>query len=441
MCVKLRLLTRDQINNYQHFSFYCSLFTQQANKLVYELPVNEDVLPWEVGDCGPELLNLGLPVLGGTAGASLGVLRLPLLIDMLSLSLNNTSGGGGGSSTSASSWTSEVGGGGGISSMEVERSREGGGRSEPLNTSWSDVLGAGWGIPDWSETIEGVCGNTSWSEALDEVRRNTLFSELTDEVRGVADFGGTGGGGGEALPRVFEEWDTPMLLLGSWVTPRFAKGGDGGGGGGDTLRVLLGCLNELLPRGLSSPPFCACSLSSLLSPCGCAGSPSIFLENDFRGKGGGSNTKLCSGTTASPASVSWVSSFTSCSSSRGCRLTLSMVKGFGSKVFGVAAPALCVEGGSGEMGSEIFCSNKNTKLALKSVRKIAAGGLWARDLSLHSSDTKHTSRKTRINFTLESYSFPFFQASENKFPIFFEGFLGSILLLLTEKLMLPVRSE
>lgn len=45
MCVKLRLLTRDQINNYQHFSFYCSLFTQQANKLVYELPVNEDVLP------------------------------------------------------------------------------------------------------------------------------------------------------------------------------------------------------------------------------------------------------------------------------------------------------------------------------------------------------------------------------------------------------------
>lgn len=85
------------ITNISHF------IAQQANKLVYELPVNEDVLPWEVGDCGPELLNLGLPVLGGTAGASLGVLRLPLLIDILSLSLNNTSGGGGGSSTSASS--------------------------------------------------------------------------------------------------------------------------------------------------------------------------------------------------------------------------------------------------------------------------------------------------------------------------------------------------
>lgn len=54
-------------------------------------------------DGGPELLNLGLPVLGGTAGGSLGVLRLPLLMDSLSLSLNNTSGGGGGSSTSASS--------------------------------------------------------------------------------------------------------------------------------------------------------------------------------------------------------------------------------------------------------------------------------------------------------------------------------------------------
>lgn len=89
--------------------------------------------------------------------------------------------------------------------MEVERSREGGGRSESPKNSWSDALEAGRGIPAWSETFTGDRGNTSWSEALDEVRRNTLLSELTDEVRGVADFGGTGGGGGEVLPRVFTE--------------------------------------------------------------------------------------------------------------------------------------------------------------------------------------------------------------------------------------------
>lgn len=58
------------------------------------------------GAGGPELPNLGFPVLGGTAGGPLPplvVLALPLLIDSLSLSLNKTSGGGGGSSTSASS--------------------------------------------------------------------------------------------------------------------------------------------------------------------------------------------------------------------------------------------------------------------------------------------------------------------------------------------------
>lgn len=61
-------------------------------------------------------------------------------------------------------------------------------------------------------------------------------------------------------------------------------------------------------------------------------------------------------------------------------------------MLGVADPALCPEGVSGETGSKLFASN------------------WL----------------------------PFFHASENKLPIFLEGFLGSILLRFTEKLMLPL---
>ena len=108
----------------------------------------------------------------------------------------------------------------------MERSREGGGRSKSLNTSWSEVLDAGRGIPpcseileegrgntSWSEAVDEIRGNTSWSETLDEVRWNTLWSELTDELRGVADLGGTGGGGGEPLTRACSARGTAVLLF------------------------------------------------------------------------------------------------------------------------------------------------------------------------------------------------------------------------------------
>ena len=87
----------------------------EMNLLIYGLPAKDEVLGWAGGTGGaggaggaggPELLNLGLPVLGGTAGGSpppLVVLLLPLPSDSLSLSLNSTSGGGGGRSTSKSS--------------------------------------------------------------------------------------------------------------------------------------------------------------------------------------------------------------------------------------------------------------------------------------------------------------------------------------------------
>ena len=77
------------------------------------------------------------------------------------------------------------------------------------------------------------------------------------------------------------------------------------------------------------------------------------MENDLRGNGGGSNTRLCCGTT-STGSVLGVSSF---SSSKVCMPMLSMLNGFGSRVLGVAAPALCPEGVSGEMGSGKLCGD------------------------------------------------------------------------------------
>ena len=43
--------------------------------------------------------------------------------------------------------------------------------------------------------------------------------------------------------------------------------------------------------------------------------------------------------------------------------------------------------------------------------------------------------------TIFSITVPFFQASENRLPIFLEGFLAWTLLLFTEKLMVPVRTE
>lgn len=94
----------------------------------------------------PELLSLGFPVLGGTAGGPpppLVVLLLPLPRDSLSFSLNSTSGGGGGRSTSASSGISPVGGGGGISCREVDSSRDGGRSSKSPKTSWSVDAGRG----------------------------------------------------------------------------------------------------------------------------------------------------------------------------------------------------------------------------------------------------------------------------------------------------------
>ena len=57
---------------------------------------------------------------------------------------------------------------------------------------------------------------------------------------------------------------------------------------------------------------------------------------------------------------------------------LSMVKGFGSRVLGVAAPALCVEGGSGEMGSGIFCVNTTVQFVLMQQEEL--------QLSLRASD-------------------------------------------------------
>lgn len=136
------------------------------------------------------------------------------------------------------------------------------------------------------------------------------------------------------------------------VTPRGSEGGEGGGGGGDSLRVLLDRFDELLCLVFISP-FCSSSLSSVLSSCGCTGSSSFFLENDLRGRGGGSSTRLCCGTT-STGSEPGVSSFSSASSCKGCMAWFSIVNGFGSKVLGVAAPALCPEGVSGEMGSGIL---------------------------------------------------------------------------------------
>lgn len=118
-----------------------------------------------------------------------------------------------------------MGGGGGISSREVERSREGGGRSKSPNTSWSDVLDEGrgntpcselfdaedGGKSSWSEVLVEIRGNTSWSEILDDVRGRSLWSELQDEVRGVADLGGTGGGGGELLLRACSVYGDVLL--------------------------------------------------------------------------------------------------------------------------------------------------------------------------------------------------------------------------------------
>lgn len=77
-----------------------------------------------------------------------------------------------------------MGGGGGISSIEVESSREGGGRSKSPNTSWSEVLDEGRGATPWSDILDEGLGNASCSDALDEIRGNTSWSEMLDEVRG-----------------------------------------------------------------------------------------------------------------------------------------------------------------------------------------------------------------------------------------------------------------
>lgn len=80
---------------------------------------------------------------------------------------------------------SAVGGGGGISSIEVDSSREGGGRSKSPNTSWSEVPEEGRGNTPCSEVLDEGLGNTSWSEVLDEIRGNTSWSEMLDEDLGA----------------------------------------------------------------------------------------------------------------------------------------------------------------------------------------------------------------------------------------------------------------
>lgn len=66
-------------------------------------------------------------------------------------------------------------------------------------------------------------------------------------------------------------------------------------------------------------------------------------------------------------------------------------------------------------------------------------GMFAREkVNFVKSEKK---RRIRIHRTLSSITFPFFQASENRLPIFFEGFLGSILDLFTEKLIAPVGTQ
>lgn len=70
-----------------------------------------------------------------------------------------------------------------------------------------------------------------------------------------------------------------------------------------------------------------------------------------------------------------------------------MVKVLGLNVLGVTAPVLLTEGVSGDIGSGIL---------------------------------------------LSSITLPLFHASENRFPIFLEGFLGAVLVLLTEKLIVPL---
>lgn len=70
-----------------------------------------------------------------------------------------------------------------------------------------------------------------------------------------------------------------------------AEGGEGGGGGGDGLRVLLDRLVEPMFFRLKSPLRSSSWLSVVswvlddISSC--------FLENDLRGTGGGSSTRLC----------------------------------------------------------------------------------------------------------------------------------------------------
>ena len=142
------------------------------------------------------------------------------------------------------------------------------------------------------------------------------------------------------------------------VNPRCSEGGEGGGGGGDALRVLLDRFDDPLCFVFISPFCSSSSFSSLLSSCACTSSSSFFLENDLRGRGGGSNTRLCCGTTSTGSDLG-MSSFSSASSCKGCMTWFSILNDFGSRVLGVAAPALCPDGVSGEMGSGILCENKN----------------------------------------------------------------------------------
>lgn len=252
----------------------------------------------------------------------------------------------------------------------------------PLDPSCKDTAGEdddGKCTPP--DGMDGGEGARALPEGPVGEESNCAFSDDTEDGGGggggctFSEGMGGGGGGGGGCAR--------------------SEGGEGGGGGGDSLRFLLDRLHEPISP-LLIPPFCSSFSSLFVRSTGFAISSSCFLENDLRGRGGGSSTRVCCGTTCTCSTwltCPMVGLSSSCSSSKVCMPMLSMVKSLGSKVLGVATPVLCPDGVSGEIGSGTL---------------------------------------------LSSITFPFFQASENRLPIFFEGFLGSILDLFTEKLMAPL---
>ena len=138
--------------------------------------------------------------------------------------------------------------------------------------------GGGCTIPEVMEGGEGGC-------ELPEEMEGEAGGGARSEGRG----GGGGGGGGCALPEGIEGG------IGGCAR---SEGGEGGGGGGDSLRFLRDRLDEPLCFLLSSP-FCSSSFPSLfVFSTGWLNSSSRFLENDLRGNGGGSSTRLCCGNTS-----------------------------------------------------------------------------------------------------------------------------------------------